>query len=133
MSSLKFQLPILVCLLFYVANANFFHVDVIDELIDRLDIDCVINGNITQPTVHLRQSNLHRYEIEIATGQLEPTLFCNMTSGPRSGRFLLFKFYRDIPRCDIKNKRCTWNLRPDGLFLYFNFIQNLVFNWTMSS
>ncbi|XP_060182015.1 uncharacterized protein LOC132611630 [Lycium barbarum] len=137
-SSLKFQLPILVSLFFlssfsFYATANFFNVDIIDELIDPLSASCVINGDITQPRVDLRQSGVHRYPVEVAVHHLNPTLLCNMTSGPRFGTFLLFDFNRDIPRCDIQHKRCTWNIRPEGLFLYFNFEQNLVFNWSMSS
>ncbi|CAN4090969.1 unnamed protein product [Withania somnifera] len=139
-SSLKFQLPFLVCFFFFLssfsfygATANLFNINIIDELIDPLYIDCVINGNIVQPRVGLKQSGVHQYPVEINTGHLEPTLFCNMTSGPRFGNFLLFKFYRDIPRCEIKAKRCTWNIMESGLYLFFNFQQNLIFNWSMSS
>lgn len=137
-SSIKFQLPILVFLLFlssfsFYARANNFNVDIISELVDPLWVDCVMNGNITEGRVGLRQSGVHRYLVEIATGQLEPTLLCNMTAGPRYGTFLLFKFYRDAPRCDIQKKRCTWNLMQDGLYLFFDWQQNLIFNWSMSS
>ncbi|KAK6781158.1 hypothetical protein RDI58_023342 [Solanum bulbocastanum] len=141
-SSLKFQLSILVYLFFFLSSfpfygtstkffMPFFNVNVIDELIDPLDMDCAING-ITQPRVSLRQSHLHKYSVDVGA-QEEATLLCNMTSGPRSGSFLLFKYSRDIPRCEIKDKRCTWNLMPTGLYLFFNSQQNLIFNWTMSS
>ncbi|KAF3666300.1 putative acanthoscurrin-1-like [Capsicum annuum] len=137
-SSLKFQMPILFCLFFFLspfsfygATAYFFNVYCIDEMIDPLTIDCVMNGNIKLPTVSLKQSGVHKYPVDVNTGQLEPTLSCNMTSGPRYGNFPLFQYNRDIPRCEIKDKRCTWNIRPEGLFLFYDLGQHLIFEWSM--
>ncbi|KAM3356838.1 hypothetical protein P3S68_023552 [Capsicum galapagoense] len=138
-SSLKFQIPILFCLFFlssfsfYGSTADFFNVYCIDEMIDPLTIDCVMDGNIKIPTVSLRQSGVHKYPVDVNTGKLEATLSCNMTSGARYGNFPLFQYNRDIAMCEIKDKRCTWNIRPEGLFLFYDLGQHLIFKWAMRS
>lgn len=39
---------------------------------------------ITELRVGLKQSSVHKYPVEIASGKLEPIRFRNMTSGLRS-------------------------------------------------
>lgn len=55
---------------------------------------------------------------------------CDLNAGgAKKGHFVVFDFHRDLIKCSTSELACAWAVRPDGLYLFYFSIWNLVYRW----
>lgn len=114
----------------YSANILSFNVSVTNQMTTPVTLTNCRQENTTFKAVTLQPKAswgfVDKVNVDAEGGRAE----CDVNAGgAKKGHFVVFDFHRDLIKCSTSELACAWAVRPDGLYLFYFSIWNLVYRW----